>query len=154
MNRPQRWLNLAARARQWALDEQGQHLHHARHAEDEAQALHDRHAQALEAAHAGQSELLRAEAFSAADLARHARFEHALRGQSAQSEAALQQARQQADHLRAAMQHTLSERDAYQHRCDQLLQHQRQEQARADVRQLDEAWLTRSAFHQGNHHED
>lgn len=153
-NRRHRWLGLAARARQWALDEQGQHLHRARHAEDRAQALRDRDAQALAAAHAGQRELLSGSAFGAADLARHARFEHTLRGQAAQSEAALQQARQEADELRAAMQNTLSERDAYQHRSDQLLQRQRQEHARATVRQLDETWLMRSAFEDGAIHEN
>ncbi len=154
MSAKHRWLSLAARARQWALDEQGQQLHHARHAEDRAQTLHDRHAQALNAAHAGQRALMRNGAFGAADLAQHARFEHTLRGQAAESEAALQQARHKADELRAAMQHTLSERDAYQHRSDQLLQRQQQEQARTVVRQLDETWLMRSAFQEGAKHEN
>ena len=148
-----RWLDLAARARQWALDEQGQHLHRARHAEDSAQARRDHDAQALDAAHAGQRELLRAGAFGAADLAGHARFELALRGQAAQSEAAWQHARQETDDVRAAMQNTLSERDAYQHRSDQLLQRQREDQARASVRELDETWLMRSAFKAGAGHE-
>ena len=149
MTSPRRWLDLAARARQWSLDEQGQQLHLARDAEERAQAERDEHTNALDAAHAGQRELMRGDAFGAAELARHARFEHTLRVQAAQSEAALLQARQEADQLRSAMQNTLGERDAYQHRSEQLLQRQREEQARASVRQLDEAWLMRSAFQHG-----
>lgn len=149
MTSPCRWLELAARARQWSLDEQGQQLHLARDAEERAQAERDGHTNALDAAHAGQRELMRSDAFGAAELARHARFEHALRVQAAQSEAALLQARQEADQLRSAMRNTLGERDAYQHRSELLRQRQREEQARATVRQLDETWLMRNAFRNG-----
>ncbi len=153
-SRPHRWLTLAARARQWALDAQGSLLQRARHAEVQAQDLRDGHVQALDAAHAGRSELLRRGSFGAADLARQAQFEQRLRGQAAQSEAALQQAREAADALRGEMQLTLAERDAYRHRSDQLRQRHQQDRARAAVRELDESWLARMASNDGGGREN
>ena len=148
-----RWLDLAARSRQWTLDEQGPALLQARQAEDRAQALHEAHARSLAGAHLAQRELLSCSHFRAIDMSQQAAFEHAMRQLTQHSEIALKQARDEADEVREDMKQAMAERDAYRHRVDQLAKNLKQRQARDAVRQLDELWLLRRppAIAEGSH---
>ena len=140
-----RWLGLAIRARQWALDEHSHALHEARAAEEAAQRAQQAASAALDAAHAQRDGLVSRHSFGADDLQRHVAHEAEVRGQSLRAQQQLHSAIAHGDTIRTQMQEVLAQRDAYQHRLQRVTQEADQRQARVDVRELDELWLLRPA---------
>lgn len=138
-----RWLDLAARVRQWTLDEQGQVLQQARVIEDGSQRTHAAAAGSLKDAHTGRLGLLSRPQFRAAELLQQAGYETDLRERLAHAERTLQVASAEVDSIRTDMHHTLAQRDAYRHRAIRAVGDARQQESRAAVRELDELWLLR-----------
>jgi hypothetical protein len=142
--RRSRWLDLAARQRQWQIERQLPELKAGLEAERQAAAEHEQAQRRLAAAHEERRQTLARVAFAADVLSRHA--SHALRLETTEA-----QARQEADEtareaqaLRAQAQAILSERDALRDRLERADERAAADERRRAAREHDELWLVRA----------
>jgi hypothetical protein len=140
---PLRWLDLATRARQWALDERRQALLDARAAEEEARDRRDALNRSLAAAQGDRRGLLSRDTFHAGDWVQRGAYEGALRNDTVGADRVFDDASAAAEALRAEMRDILAQRDGFRHRLEQQTEAARQQNARVAVRELDELWLVR-----------
>ena len=135
-----RSLGIAARARQWLLDDRSPALREARTAEDQARARYRAADLALTAAHSESLQLLDRSEFRAGDLSHRSAFEGALRMRVQHARSTVDEAQAGADAIRAEMRDVLSQRDAYRQRLTRLHEHARAQQQRRETRAVDELW--------------
>ena len=135
-----RSLGIAARARQWLLDDRSPALREARAAEDHARARHQAADLALTAAHSESQQLLGRPEFRAGDLSHRSSFEGALRKRVQQARSTVDEAQAGVDAIRAEMHDVLSQRDAYRQRLTRLQEDARVQQQRRETRAVDELW--------------
>jgi len=140
-----RWLDLAIRSRQWALDERVPDLQRANASELEASQRRERTDAAVADARGARDVLLSRDSFSAATLMAHSAFESELRRSSLAAQRAQEEAVAATQTIREEMQHALGERDAFRKRAEQTLQQMRRERDRVATREVDELWLLQCA---------
>lgn len=144
-----RWLSLAVRVRQWALDERGAALALADRIEQLRRGELEAAGRSLKDAHDERAAVLRAVAgFRADELGRHAHYESSVRDVQRQLSAAVDKASGASEVIRDEMRHTLSERDLYVEQLRLAQERLTREQDRRASREADEAWSTRG-FEQG-----
>jgi len=143
-----RSLGIAARARQWLLDDRSQALAQARVAEDQACASHRAAGLSLTDARLESQELLNRSEFRAEDLNHRLSFDVVLRARVRQAQSTVDEAQAGVDAIRAEMHSVLSQRDAYRQRLARLHEDVRAQQQRKETRVVDELWLLGCLFAQ------
>jgi hypothetical protein len=144
-----RWLELAVKARQWAVDAQGQELKLAQAATRSAEATEQQARHTLAHALAGRSAVLSRASFAATELADHGAYEGRLRLQiDAAAERALQ-AQGEEQSVREQVIESVSQRDALAGCRDKAHLANREDEARRAAREHDELWLIGAAAKTG-----
>lgn len=140
-----RWLDLAVKARQWAIDAQGQELRAAQTAARQAEVLEQQASQTLAHAQAGRNAVLLRASFAAADLADHGAYEGRLRIECDSARQRTVEAQDQEQVVQAQVMENLSQRDALSGCLEKARLADRVDDARRAAREHDELWLLRTA---------
>lgn len=143
--RSPRWLQLAIRSRQWALDEQIPALQKANAGEEAARLMRERVEAAVAGAVDARGSLLSREHFDVMTLITQSAFEQSLHRKALMAQQDEEEARTKAQGIRDEMQRSLGERDALCKRAEQTMASVRLEQARAAAREMDELWMLQRA---------
>ena len=141
-----RWVDLAIRSRQWALDEQVPVLQQATAEEDAARLKRERVDEAVAKAGDARDCLLARERFDVTALMSQSAFEHALRGRAQAAMREEAEASSAAQDIREEMQRSLAARDALDSHAEQLLKLRHREQERVAAREMDELWMLQRAL--------
>jgi len=149
------WLALAARHRQWQVEQRMPELKESIAAEQRADAALDDARTGLAEAHAARGAALASPTFGADALMRHARHVDRLHDVVDDAKGDADQARELGDRLRGQAQGLLAQRDAYQQRLERMTRTHEFELERRRSRDLDELWLLRAgAPNREDVHED
>lgn len=135
-----RSLGIAARARQWLLDDRSQALQQARTTEDQARARHQAAGLALTNAHSESEQLLSRSEFRAGDVSHRSSFEGLLRVRVRQAQSTVDEAQADVDAIRTEMHGVLSQRDAYRKRLTRLHEDARAQRQQGEATAIDELW--------------
>lgn len=141
------WLALAARHRQWQVEQQMPELKESITAAQRADAALAQARTGLDAAHAARGAALASPTFGADALMRHARHVLRLHGVVVDADECAERARELDERLRTQAQGLLAERDAFQQRLERIVQADESALARRQARELDELWLLRAGGH-------
>jgi len=139
-----RWLDLAVKARQWAIDAQGQELKEAQTTARQAETRQQQASRTLVQAQAGRSAVLLRETFAAADLADHGAYEGRLRVECEAARQRMLEAQDQEQAVRGQVMENLSQRDALAGCLEKVHLADRLDEARRAAREHDELWLLRA----------
>ena len=149
-----RSIGIAARARQWLLDERSHALQQARVAEDHAHATHRAASLALSTAQSESRQLLSKLDLRAVDLRCRSSFEWALLSRIRQAQSSAEKAQADVDAIRAEMHGVLLQRNAYRQRLTRLRADASVQWQQIETKASDELWSSVAHRSGAPSHED